>query len=47
MIFSVRGGDSGMDSSGVHGPRGRFIGPGRGVDRGDELSYACEQGTGV
>ena len=47
MTFSVRGGDSGMNSPEVHRPRGRVIGPGWGIDKGDELSYALERGTGV
>jgi len=43
----VRSGDSGLDSPEVHGPRGWIIGSGRGDDKGDELSYASERGTGV
>ena len=38
--LSVRSGDSGGDSPEVHGPRGWIIGPGRVVDKGDELSCA-------
>ena len=45
--FSVRGGDSGMNSPEVHRPQGRVIGPGWGIDKGDELSYALERRTGV
>jgi len=33
----VRSGDSGSDSPKVHRPRGWIIGPGRGVDKGDEF----------
>ena len=34
----VRSGDSDLDSPGVHQPCGGFIGPGRGVDKGDVVS---------
>jgi len=33
----VRSGDSGLDSPEVHRPRGWIIGPGWGVDKGDEF----------
>jgi len=33
----VRDGDSGLDSPEAHGPRGCIIGPGGGVDKGDEF----------
>jgi len=33
----VRSSDSGLDSREVHRPRGWIIGPGRGVDKGDEF----------
>jgi len=33
----VSSGDSGLDSSEVHRPRGWIIGPGQGVDKGDEF----------
>jgi len=45
--FVVRSGDSGLDSPEVHGPRGKIIGSGWGGDKGDELSYAPERGTGI
>jgi len=35
--FSVRSGDSGLDSPEVHGPRGRSVGHSWGVDKLDEL----------
>jgi len=37
MTFSVRSGDSGLDSPEVHRPCGRSVGHSRGVDKGDEL----------
>jgi len=37
MTFCVRSGDSGLDSPEVQRPRGWIIGPGRGVDKGDEF----------
>ena len=43
----MRSGDSGLDFPEMHGPRGKIIGPGGGGDKGDELSYASERGTGV
>jgi len=33
----VRSGDSGLDSPEVHRPCGCIIGPGRGIDKGDEF----------
>ena len=33
----MRSGDLGLDSPEVHRPRGWIIGPGRGVDKGDEF----------
>jgi len=33
----MRSGDSGLDSPEVHRPHGRIIGPGRGIDKGDEF----------
>jgi len=41
----MRSGDSGLDSPEVHRPRGWIIGPGRGVDKGDE--FVMQLGGGL